>query len=46
MLDERDEDNVLPPRKPVVERAGSTSTSFAHSTCGSHADGAASGMVH
>ena len=46
MLDEWDEDNQLAPLEPVVERAGPTSTSFAHSTFGSRLGGAASGIVH
>ena len=35
MLDEWDEDNELVPLEPVIERAGSTATTFAHSTFGS-----------
>ena len=48
MLDECDKDdkNDLTPLEPVVKRAGSTSTSFAYSTFGSHLDRGASGMVH
>ena len=48
MLDEwdKDEDNELAALESVVERAGSTSTSFAHNTFGSGLSGAVSGMVH
>ena len=42
MLDECDDYNELAPLESVVERAGSTSTSFAHSVLG----GVASEMVN
>ena len=45
MLDEWDEDNELAPLKPVVERAGSTSTCFVYSTFGSHLGGEACIML-
>ena len=45
LLDKWDEDNDLAPLEPVVEEAGSTTTSFAHSTFGSRLGKADSGMV-
>ena len=36
MLDEENDNNELGVLEPVMEKAGSTSTSFAHSTFGSH----------
>ena len=45
MLDEWNEDNELAPLEPVVEKAGSTSTSFAFSTVSSHLGGVASEML-
>ena len=44
MLDKRDEDNELAPLKPAMQRAGSTSTSFSHSTFGSGLGGVAFAM--
>ena len=46
MLDEWNEDNKLAPLEPVVERAGSTFSSFALGTFGCSLGGAASRMVH
>ena len=45
MLDEWDEDNELAPLEPVVERVGSTATSFTFSNCGSRLGGVTSGML-
>ena len=46
MLDEWDENIDLGPLEPVIEIAGSTSSSFTYSTFGSCFARAAPGMVH
>ena len=43
---DKDENIKLAPLKPVIEIAGSTSTSFAYSTFGSRLARTASEMVH
>ena len=44
MIDELEEDNDLALLEPVLERAGSISTSFAYSTFGGRLDGATFGI--
>ena len=41
-----DKNNDIAPLDPVVERAGSTTTSFTHSAFGSPLGWAVSGMLH